>query len=166
MMSRSGIKPVKWSLFVDTDSLYLYTRQIFGVLARVDYLRLPLRIIETTKDIDYFYEKMALIMRLGKNWAVFSESLKQFGYETIPVDRGMQPITIGTKVMSLMTSSNGIVIVTSSNKIFPLVQQIKSAGGLVKMVSFSKDSLFSEPDINESEIDFIPMNKDWLWKNT
>ena len=163
-MVTSGKDLFRWSLFVDTDSLYLHTRQTFGITARMDYLRLPLKIIQNSTNIDFFHEKMALVMRLGKDWQIFSDSLKRFGYDTVPADRGMQPITIGTKVMSLMNFCNGVVIVTSSNKVLPLIKQIKDFGGLVKVVSFSKDVLLEEQNIEALDVDIILMNQEWLWK--
>lgn len=163
MMERSGIKQILWSLFVDTDSLYLHTRQRFGVSARMDYLQLPANIIQRARDIEFFQDKVALTMRLGKDWGAFSESLQRFGYDTIPADRGMQPMTIATKVMALMGTCNGIVIVTSSNKVLPLVHQIVEIGGFIKLVSFSEELLSDLQEVDEAQLGVILMDEGWLW---
>lgn len=158
-MERSGIQPIKWSLFVDTDSLYRHTRQLFGVSARMDYQDLPKKIMEHTRDIEFFSEKIALVMRLGKNWDIFSESMSGFGYKTIPADRGTQQIIIATQIMSLLNVCDGIAIVTSSDKILPLVQKMEEDGCLYKIISFSRE-LFEGDKFFEN---VLLMDQDWLW---
>lgn len=159
----SGILPLKWSLFVDTDSLYLQIRKMFSSAARMDYLRLPFHLSQNTVGVEYFEEKMALVMRMGKEWPSFSESLMRFGYEVVPADRGMQPITIGTKVMSLMHKSTGIVFITGSDKILPLIHQILDMQGNVKIATFDP-ILFNKYEDTLDNVDIILMDQSWLWE--
>lgn len=152
---------MKWSLFVDTDSLYLDTRKRFGPSARLDYLNLPYNVAHNSRGIHFFQEKLAIVMRHGREWPSFVGSLEKFGYVVVPTDRGLQPLTIAAHVMSLTQRATGIVIVTASDKIGPLVEQILTEGCQVKVSSFLPESALASSCGEKVEI--LTMDDSWLW---
>lgn len=156
---------MNWSLFVDTDSLYIETRKRFGVDARLDYLSLPLYIVNQLGDINFFQEKVALVMRHGKEWPAFVGSLERFGYIIIPTDRGMQPITIKAQVLNMVEEADGIVLVTASDKIAVLVEEVIQSGAHICVATFEDNGTLRKAFENEKMVDILIMNEEWLWKN-
>lgn len=156
---------MNWSLFVDTDSLYIETRRRFGIDARIDYLNLPLNIVRRLQEIKFFKDKIAMVMRHGKEWPTFVGSLERFGYQVVPTDRGMQPITISAQVVEMAEGARGVVIVTANDRISPLVTQILNSGSTVCLATFDEEFSIKKTFENEEMVNILIMDEEWLWRN-
>lgn len=149
-----------WTLFVDTDSIYQEMRDRFGDKARMDYMELPAMLLRHS-GISQFVEMYALVLRYGKSWRHFSDSLKRFGYNVVFTDRGVQPMTLAIEVSRLASEVEGIVLVTASRRIGPIVEQLLFNGNGLRIASF-----FSEIEMGGVEKiapGLILMDETWLW---
>ena len=152
---------MSWGIFVDTDSLYLEMRNRFGLQARMDYLRLPDRLMGLT-GIPEFIEKKAMIMRHGRGWENFGNSVKQLGYSLCFTDRGVQPVTLTIEIMHLLDRvESGIVLVTASQRVGPIVERVMLSGKQMHIASFHQTM---EVDGRERGIPgLVLMDDSWLW---
>lgn len=154
---------MRWSLFVDTDSLYLATRRCFDIHARMDYLNLPLNIVKYLKDIKFFRDKLALVMRHGKEWTSFVSSLEHFGYIVVPTDRGMQLITMSSQLSSMMNVCDGIVMVSANENISKLINEMYHRKILVTLVTFKEYDYLINNALYDEKVNTLFMDSSWLW---
>jgi len=151
---------MRWGIFVDTDSLYLGIREKFGQRSRMDYLRLPERLASVC-GVDDFQKLVAMVVRYGRGWQFFGESLRRFGYEIIVANRREQQLRIGLEVPKVLFGVDGLVVVTASPNVSALVDHVLFCGKTIRVASF-----FPTIDFG-SEIRDMPglilMDENWLW---
>lgn len=158
-----------WSLFVDTDFVYLESRRLYGSSARMDYLHLPLFIVESAGDIDFFQCKRALVMRHGRDWCTFAKSMERFGYDVVPTDRGMQPRTVSAIVTKMIADGQKVVLVTAAERLDEgFLVGILEHGGVIRLATFGEDSqagvIVTMGDGHTQPIKTLFMDQSWLWE--
>lgn len=158
-----------WSLFVDTDFVYLESRRLYGSSARMDYLHLPLYIVESAGDIDFFQSKLALVMRHGRDWGMFAKSLERFGYDVVPTDRGMQPHTVSSIVTHMVMEGQKVILVTAAERLNEdfLVRLLEN-GGVIRLATFGNEAkdgvVVTLTNGEQVSVDTLFMNRSWLWE--
>jgi len=155
-------KQKKWVLYIDTDSLYMHMKENLDEVARLDYLKIP-SVIYKERTI-FFDEKYTLIMRHGKSWKTFSESLEKFGYSLVPCDKGMQLSMINQIYYIMQTYSDGIVLVTSNDEIGNLIEQVLESGKRVVLYTFSGSKSQYLPFLKNKLFSLYEINDTWFWK--
>lgn len=153
---------IRWSVLVDTDAIYTEARQVFGPDARLDYLNLPKKIVEFFQDVSFFTEKKAIVLRHGKEWQGFIDSLEKFGYNVIPIDRGMRSHTIPVEMKGMLNRCESMIVITSGDRardysIIP--SQDKDPPRQIRILTFEP----MEFPVDGVVFNHYQINRDWLW---
>ena len=125
-----------WGLIVDTDSLYREMEERFFSQERVDYLQLP-KILLEMMNLDSFEMQKALVLRRkGTMWKSFSDSLERFGYDIVLTERGVQNMTLALEMSQMSMVAGGLVLVTASKRVGPIVDSLKKLNKPIKIAAF------------------------------
>ena len=134
----------------------------YGLQSRMDYLDLPEQLLrKASSDLREFGVMRALVMRYGKSWQHFSESLKRLGYQVVYTDKGVQPMTLTLELVRLAEEVDGIVLVTASRRIGPVVENLLYSGISLKIASFS--SIIEVGGVEREAPGYMAMDDSWLW---
>lgn len=156
----NGVFAMRWGVLIDADSLYIEMQSRFGATARMDYLKLPDKLCQTT-GIEKFDIQRAMVMRRGRAWESFANFMKDLGYKVIHTDKSVQPITFSLAVTDLMSEVDGIVLVTASQRIGPILERL-----LYSNKEFFVATFFEKMEVEGRELAFpglLVMDESWLW---
>ena len=123
----------------------------------MDYKELPERIQRELEGDAEIVRCDALVVRAGRSWTYFSASLGGFGYSVIYTDRGVQPMTLALELSELSKGVDGVVLVTASTRLSPLVEEVKKR-------AYFRVASFGAVEIDGLSCkDLIKMDSSWLW---